>query len=97
MEIFQNLKEKPDVGTLLLALQRTIEFEEELAEKFGGSGDTKKVTSSVKESDIGEESNQIVMDIRRKYEKKLVAHQGNHDDDKDAYKDLAVPGAGVRF
>ncbi|KAJ0803321.1 putative vacuolar protein sorting-associated protein [Helianthus annuus] len=97
MEVFQNLKEKPDVGTLLLALQRTIEFEEELAEKFGDSGDTKKVTSSVKESDIGEKSNQIVMDIRRKYEKKLVAHQGNQDDDKDAYKDLAVPGAGVHF
>ncbi|KAJ0603347.1 putative vacuolar protein sorting-associated protein [Helianthus annuus] len=97
MEVFQNLKEKPDVGTLLLALQRTIEFEEELAEKFGGSGDTKKVTSSVEESDIGEKSNQIVMDIRRKYEKKLVAHQGNQDDDKDAYKDLAVPGAGFNF
>nr|GEU45788.1 vacuolar protein sorting-associated protein 53 A-like [Tanacetum cinerariifolium] len=46
-EILENLKEKPDVGTLLLAsdpetyalaLQGTIEFEEEFAEKFGGSG-----------------------------------------------------------
>ncbi|XP_076921561.1 vacuolar protein sorting-associated protein 53 A-like [Bidens hawaiensis] len=96
MQIFQNLKEKPDVGTLLLALQRTIEFEEELAEKFG-SGHTKKVTSDVEESDKGETSNQLVMDIRRKYEKKLVTHQGNQDDDKDANKDLSIHGAGFNF
>ncbi|CAH1435176.1 unnamed protein product [Lactuca virosa] len=73
-DILENLKEKPDVGTLLMALQRTIEFEEELAEKFGGSGGTRN----------------IVQDIRKKYEKKLAAHQ---DDDKD----LAVPGAGFNF
>lgn len=63
----------------LQALQRTIEFEEELAEKFG-SGHTKKVTSDVEESDKGETSNQLVMDIRKKYEKKLVTQQGNQDD-----------------
>ncbi|KAL4590849.1 hypothetical protein LXL04_003792 [Taraxacum kok-saghyz] len=38
-DILENLKEKPDVGTLLMALQRTIEFEEELAEKFGRLGE----------------------------------------------------------
>nr|KAJ0217366.1 hypothetical protein LSAT_V11C300154220 [Lactuca sativa] len=96
IEIFQNLKEKPDVGTLLLALQRTIEFEEELAEKFGSSS-TKSVMSDIEEVDKGENSTQIVMDIRKKYERKLAAHQGNQGDDKDANKDLAVPGAGFNF
>lgn len=64
------------------ALQRTIEFEEELAEKFGGSGNTEKVISNTVELDKGENSNQTnqtVMDIRKKYEKKLAAHQGNED------------------
>ncbi|KAI3756849.1 hypothetical protein L1987_56672 [Smallanthus sonchifolius] len=59
------------------ALQRTIEFEEELAEKFGGGDNTKKVTSDIEELDKG---NQTVMDIRKKYEKKLAAYQGNEDD-----------------
>ncbi|KAK9058949.1 hypothetical protein SSX86_021566 [Deinandra increscens subsp. villosa] len=97
MEILQNLKEKPDVGTLLLALQRTIEFEEELADKFGGSGNTKKGTSDIEEIDNGGNNNQIVMDIRKKYEKKLVANHGNQDDDKDVNEDLVVPGAGFNF
>lgn len=34
-------KDKSDVGTLLQALQRTLEFEEELAERFGGTGAAK--------------------------------------------------------
>ncbi|KAI3495023.1 hypothetical protein L1887_37131 [Cichorium endivia] len=94
-DILENLKEKPDVGTLLMALQRTIEFEEELAEKFGGSGSTRNVTNDFEESDKPENNNnnnnnQTVLDIRKKYEKKLAAHQ---DDDKD----LAVPGAGFNF
>ncbi|KAL7592539.1 hypothetical protein Lser_V15G31723 [Lactuca serriola] len=97
-DILENLKEKPDVGTLLMALQRTIEFEEELAEKFGGSGSTRNVTNDFEETDKDKaesnnnnnNNNQIVQDIRKKYEKKLAAHQ---DDDKD----LAVPGAGFNF
>ncbi|GJT01352.1 vacuolar protein sorting-associated protein 53 A [Tanacetum coccineum] len=128
-EILENLKEKPDVGTLLLvnaevispflclislagflflikasdpetyvqALQRTIEFEDELAEKFGGSGNTKSSTSDIEDVDKGENSNQIVIDIKKKYERKLAAHQGNQDNDKDANKDMAVPGAGFNF
>ncbi|VAH66728.1 unnamed protein product [Triticum turgidum subsp. durum] len=40
VDILNNLKEKPDVATLLLALQRTLEFEEELAEKFSGGTTT---------------------------------------------------------
>ncbi|KVH91168.1 Vps53-like, N-terminal [Cynara cardunculus var. scolymus] len=99
MEIFISLKEKPDVGTLLLALQRTIEFEEELAKKFSGSGSgsSKSVESDIEEIDKREGNNQTVMDIRKKYERKLAAHQGNEDDDKDVNKDLAVPGAGFNF
>lgn len=61
------------------ALQRTIEFEEELAEKFGSSS-TKSVMSDIEEVDKGENSTQIVMDIRKKYERKLAAHQGNQGD-----------------
>uniref|UniRef100_A0A7N0T4R0 Vps53 N-terminal domain-containing protein n=1 Tax=Kalanchoe fedtschenkoi TaxID=63787 RepID=A0A7N0T4R0_KALFE len=65
IEILNYLKEKPDVGTLLLALQRTLEFEEELAEKLGaGTRSTEK----------GSNSN-FVSDIRKKYEKKLAANQ----------------------
>nr|XP_043630571.1 vacuolar protein sorting-associated protein 53 A-like [Erigeron canadensis] len=93
MEILVTLREKPDVGTLLMALQRTIEFEEELAEKFGGSCSTKSVANDFEDVDKVENSNQIVMDIKKKYERKLVAHQGNPDDDKDS----AVPGAGFNF
>ncbi|KAJ0762596.1 putative vacuolar protein sorting-associated protein [Helianthus annuus] len=92
-DILENLKEKPDVGTLLMALQRTIEFEEELADKFGGSGSSRTVTDGFEETDKTENNNQTVLDIRKKYEKKLAAHQGNQDDDKD----LAVPGAGFNF
>ncbi|XP_071716607.1 vacuolar protein sorting-associated protein 53 A-like isoform X2 [Rutidosis leptorrhynchoides] len=88
MEIFDGLKEKPDVGTLLLALQRTIEFEEELAEKFGSGNGSKNITSDIDEVYKGEDSNQIVIDIRKKYEKKLAAH---------ANDDKAVPGAGFNF
>lgn len=92
-DIFENLKEKPDVATLLTALQRTIEFEEELAEKFGGSGSSRNITDAFEETDKSESNDQIVLDIRKKYEKKLAAHQGNQDDDKD----IAVPGAGFNF
>ncbi|GJX14245.1 membrane trafficking VPS53 family protein [Tanacetum coccineum] len=74
---------------------RTIEFEEELAEKFGGSGSGsgRNVTDAFEETDKSESNDQIVLDIRKKYEKKLAAHQGNQDDDKD----IAVPGAGFNF
>ncbi|KAG8642835.1 hypothetical protein MANES_07G058173v8 [Manihot esculenta] len=73
--ILENLKEKPDVGTLLLALQRTLEFEDELAEKFGGRSTSREIGNEIEE--IGRDSNsQTVSDIRKKYEKKLAANQG---------------------
>ncbi|CAN1856427.1 Vacuolar protein sorting-associated protein 53 A [Linum perenne] len=52
--ILENLKDKPDVGALLLALQRTLEFEDELAEKFGG-GSQKEIGNEIEE--IGRENN----------------------------------------
>ncbi|OAY59523.1 vacuolar protein sorting-associated protein 53 A isoform X2 [Manihot esculenta] len=93
--ILENLKEKPDVGTLLLALQRTLEFEDELAEKFGGGSTSREIGNEIEE--IGRDSNsQTVSDIRKKYEKKLAANQGEPEE-KDESKDLSVPGAGFNF
>uniref|UniRef100_A0A5B7ANB4 Putative vacuolar protein sorting-associated protein 53 A isoform X1 n=1 Tax=Davidia involucrata TaxID=16924 RepID=A0A5B7ANB4_DAVIN len=96
VEILDNLREKPDVGTLLLALQRTLEFEEELAEKFGGGTRNREMGSDIEEMDKGENSS-TVSDIRKKYEKKLAAHQGSGNEEKDGHKDLLVPGAGFNF
>ncbi|KAJ9174311.1 hypothetical protein P3X46_017348 [Hevea brasiliensis] len=93
--ILDNVKEKPDVGTLLLALQRTLEFEDELAEKFGGGSSSREIGNEIEE--IGKDSNsQSVSDIRKKYERKLAANQGEPEE-KDENKDLSVPGAGFNF
>ncbi|GKV10745.1 hypothetical protein SLEP1_g22066 [Rubroshorea leprosula] len=95
--ILNNLKEKPDVATLLLALQRTLEFEDELAEKFGGGAQSRDIGNDIEEIGKGQNNSQNVSDIRKKYEKKLAAHQGNGSEDKDGNKDLSVPGAGFNF
>ncbi|KAK9088536.1 hypothetical protein Scep_027618 [Stephania cephalantha] len=95
VDILDNLREKPDVGTLLLALQRTIEFEEELAEKFSGGPRNRETGSDVEENDKGNTHSQTVLDIRKKYEKKLAANSGTEE--KDVHKDLSVPGAGFNF
>ncbi|CAA0814469.1 Vacuolar protein sorting-associated protein 53 A [Striga hermonthica] len=94
-DILNSLKEKPDVGTLLMALQRTLEFEEELAEKFGGGSRSRELGSDVGEDMV--ENNQTISDIRKKYEKKLAAHHENENEDQEASKDLSVPGAGFNF
>ncbi|XP_073040877.1 LOW QUALITY PROTEIN: vacuolar protein sorting-associated protein 53 A-like [Primulina eburnea] len=96
VEILNNLKEKPDVGTILVALQRTLEFEEELAEKFGGGSRSRESESDNVEDKV-ESNNQIVSDIRKKYEKKLAAHLGSENEDQDGHKDLSIPGAGFNF
>lgn len=95
VDILNNLKEKPDVATLLLALQRTLEFEDELAEKFGGGSLSKEPVNDTGE-DMGENKNQIVSDIRKKYEKKLAAH-GSENEEQDGLKKLSVPDAGFNF
>ncbi|RCV28648.1 hypothetical protein SEVIR_5G425600v4 [Setaria viridis] len=96
--ILNNLKEKPDVATLLLAFQRTLEFEEELAEKFsGGTATARNKESASDDEDESGEHNKIVSDIRKKYEKKLAAPNDEVGHDKDKQKDLSVPGAGFNF
>lgn len=57
------------------ALQRTLEFEEELAEKFGGGSRSKELGSDTGETDKEENNSQTVSDIRKKYEKKLATHE----------------------
>lgn len=63
----------------LQALQRTLEFEEELAEKFGGGSRSKESGSDTGE-DTSESSTQTISDIRKKYEKRLAAHHGSESE-----------------
>ncbi|CAA2970798.1 vacuolar sorting-associated 53 A [Olea europaea subsp. europaea] len=97
VEILNNLKEKPDVGILLLALQRTLEFEEELVEKFGGGSQNRETENDTGELHEGENTNQIISDIRKKYEKKLAAHHGSGNEEQDQQRGLTLPGAGFNF
>ncbi|GER51290.1 vacuolar protein sorting protein [Striga asiatica] len=85
----------PMPSVFSLALQRTLEFEEELAEKFGGGSRSRESGSDVGEDMV--DNNQTVSDIRKKYEKKLAAHHENENEDQEANKDLSVPGAGFNF
>ncbi|KAK7843666.1 vacuolar protein sorting-associated protein 53 a [Quercus suber] len=96
-EILDNMKEKPDVGTLLMALQRTLEFEDELAEKFGGGTRSREIGNEIEEIGTGQSSSQSISDIRKKYERKLAAHQDSGTEEHDRNKDLSVPGAGFNF
>ncbi|KAM4071352.1 hypothetical protein ACB094_11G056000 [Castanea mollissima] len=96
-EILDNMKEKPDVGTLLMALQRTLEFEDELAEKFGGGTRSREIGNEIEKIGTGQSSSQSISDIRKKYERKLAAHQDSGTDEHDRNKDLSVPGAGFNF
>lgn len=61
----------------LQALQRTLEFEDELAEKFGGGTQSREVGNEIEEIGRGGNSGSSASDIRKKYEKKLAAHQGS--------------------
>jgi len=63
----------------LQALQRTLEFEEELAEKFGGGTVNSRNTelgNDVETTDEGGNNDQIISDIRRKYEKRFAEQRG---------------------
>ncbi|GKU95681.1 hypothetical protein SLEP1_g9010 [Rubroshorea leprosula] len=95
--ILDDNKEKPDVATLLLALQRTLEFEDELAEKFGGGAQSRDLGNDIEEIGRGQNSSQNVSDIRKKYEKKLAVHQESESEEKNGNKDLSVTGAGFNF
>ncbi|KAG0492608.1 hypothetical protein HPP92_006006 [Vanilla planifolia] len=99
VDILNNLKEKPDVGTLLLALQRTLEFEEELADKFGGGNiNSRERNVGNDEETDGANNNQIVSDIRKKYAKMLAMHQGDGiEPEKEKDKSSPAPDAGFNF
>lgn len=56
-----------------------MEFEEELAEKFGDGSRSKELGSDTGE-DTAESSSQNISDIRKKYEKRLAAHHGNENE-----------------
>ncbi|WMV25627.1 hypothetical protein MTR67_019012, partial [Solanum verrucosum] len=79
------------------ALQRTLEFEEELAEKFGGGTRSKDAVDDNEETERSGNKSQTVSDIRKKYEKKLAAHDGSQHEEQDGQKDSSVPGAGFNF
>lgn len=97
VEILVSMKEKPDVATLLTALQRTLEFEEELAEKFGGGTRNRDAVDDNEEAERSGNKSQTVSDIRKKYEKKLAAHDSSQHEEQDGQKDSSVPGAGFNF
>ncbi|CAN4105512.1 unnamed protein product [Withania somnifera] len=94
VEILVSMKEKPDVATLLTALQRTLEFEEELADKFGGRIGSKDAVDDNEEIESSGNKSRSVSDIRKKYEKKLSAHDCSQHEEQDGQKDSSVPGAG---
>ena len=58
------------LGVLFQALQRTLEFEDELAEKFGGGTRSREIGNEIEEIGTGQNSSQSVSDIRKKYERK---------------------------
>lgn len=48
-----------------------------MAEKFGGGTRGREVGNEIEEIGRGENTTQSASDIRKKYEKKFAAHQGN--------------------
>ncbi|CAL9218405.1 unnamed protein product [Arabidopsis halleri] len=99
--ILVNMKEKPVVAILLLALQRTVEFEKELEKKFGGGVPTKDIEDDIEEIGTWEDNSQNISKIRKKYEKKFAASQESEENgfqqEKTGNKDLSVTGAGFNF
>ncbi|KAG0584269.1 hypothetical protein M758_3G197500 [Ceratodon purpureus] len=71
MEILDTAQPKPEVGTLLQALQRTLEFEEELADRFGGNEGKKHEEDSDDEGFDTKDGELTASAIRRKYKNQL--------------------------
>ncbi|CAK9191617.1 unnamed protein product [Sphagnum troendelagicum] len=72
MEILDTAQPKPDVATLLQALQRTLEFEEELAERFGGGEGAKKQEEESDDEGFDTKDGELTASaIRKKYKKQL--------------------------
>ncbi|BBN20320.1 vacuolar protein sorting-associated protein 53 [Marchantia polymorpha subsp. ruderalis] len=85
MEILDTAQPKPDVATLLQALQRTLEFEQELAERFG-EGSNSAGTDEDSDDDAPEGSEKdgelTASAIRKKYQKQLALKQHEGDSEK---------------
>lgn len=101
-DILDGMKEKPDVGTLLQALQRTLEFEEELAERFGGAPALgKDGESDTEELEDGLESDKKnAAEIRKKYEKQRAAQAGTETErnrGSETANELPAAGFGFNF
>lgn len=79
--------------SLLQALQRTLEFEDELAEKFGGGTQSREIGNEIEEIGRGGNSSSSASDIRKKYERKLAAHQesGNEVHTLKGWVGIAYP------
>ncbi|CAM6084244.1 unnamed protein product [Calypogeia fissa] len=84
MEILDTAMPKPDVATLLQALQRTLEFEQELAERFGESGNAGNADEESDEDTegVGGDGELTASAIRKKYQKQLAQKQHEGDTEK---------------
>ncbi|KAG6550389.1 hypothetical protein Mapa_008352 [Marchantia paleacea] len=97
MEILDTAQPKPDVATLLQALQRTLEFEQELAERFG-EGSNSAGTDEDSDDDAPEGSEKdgelTASAIRKKYQKQLALKQHEGDSEKQT-KQIAGNAAAI--
>ncbi|KAH7283807.1 hypothetical protein KP509_34G024900 [Ceratopteris richardii] len=84
IETLNELKEKPDVATLLQTLKSTTDFEKDLATTFGEENES-AVGRGVDSEDEADDAQHDVEDeksasaIRKKYEKQLAAKSGKNE------------------
>jgi hypothetical protein len=95
MEILDTAQPKPDVATLLQALQRTLEFEEELAERFGGGEGAKKQEEESDDEGFDTKDGELTASaIRKKYKKQLKLES---DGEKKSKQEAANERAAMAF
>lgn len=96
-ETLDDLKEKPDVATLLQTLKSTTEFEKDLATAFGEGNDptvSKDVDSADESDDVqpsGEDEHSASA-IRKKYEKQLAEKAGRNAQSSSGAEDSSSKG-----
>ncbi|XP_024383134.1 vacuolar protein sorting-associated protein 53 A isoform X1 [Physcomitrium patens] len=96
MEILDTAQPKPEVGTLLQALQRTLEFEEELAERFGGSEGKKQEEESDNEGFDTKDGKVTASSIRKKYQKLKQETDGEKKANQHSANDRAAAAFNFR-
>eukprot|EP00250_Pteridium_aquilinum_P035828 c9974_g1_i1 orf=227-2767(+) len=97
-ETLDELKEKPDVATLLQTLKSTTDFEKDLAIAFGEGNDptVSKDVDSADESDdaqTGGEDEHSASAIRKKYEKQLAEKAGRNVESSSGMEDNSSKGS----